>query len=73
MDEDEYGNKRPWVLESVSTDPTGLRVQVIVTVPPSAAWGVDTSEAAEFAQMTASRAITQIIASRKTQQERCPF
>ena len=68
--EDEY--RPPWVFEATSTDPTGLRVHVTVTVPPGAAWE-DVGECGEIAQMTASKAIAQARSNRKNCQERCPF
>lgn len=70
--EDEYGRAVPWVHEAIVTDPTGLRVHVTVTVPPTASWKTD-HETTEIAQMTATRAMTQLTTMRKTEQDRCPF
>lgn len=72
MHEDEHGAPIPWVHEAIITDPTGLRVHVMVTVPPRASWKTD-GETTEIAQMTATRAMTQLNTMRKTEQERCPF
>ncbi|WP_327029736.1 hypothetical protein OG989_04220 [Micromonospora sp. NBC_01740] len=58
----------PYVFESTVTQPDGIRVHVSISVPPDAAWK-DTPETAEVAQMTASRALAQINASK----ERVPF
>lgn len=57
-----------WEFESVITGPDGIRVRVTVTVPAGAAWR-DVGESAEIAQMTASRAMTQIAQCK----ERPPF
>jgi hypothetical protein len=70
--EDEYGRPVPWVYESTITDPTGLKVHVKVTVPGTAFY-FDSGECGEVVQMAATRAMTQITASRKAEQERCPF
>lgn len=66
-DEDGYLYE-PWVFESTATQPDGIRVQVSISIPPGAAWK-DVGETAEIAQMTASRAMTQI----HTCKERPPF
>lgn len=44
-----------WKFESVITNPSGVRVEVTVTVPLSNAWP-DVRETAEIAQMCANRA-----------------
>ena len=66
-DEDGYLYE-PWVFESTVTQPDGIRVQVVITVPIGTAWK-DVGETAEIAQMTATRALSQIT----TCKERPPF
>ncbi|MEV4767765.1 hypothetical protein [Micromonospora humida] len=65
--EDGYCDE-PWVFESAVTQPDGIRVQVVITVPPDAAWG-DVRETAEIAQMATNHALTQIDRCK----ERVPF
>lgn len=57
-----------WTFESTVARPDGTQVRVTVTVPTGSTWK-DIGDAAEIAQMTASRAMSQIVAN----QERCPF
>jgi hypothetical protein len=70
--EDEHGCPRPWVHEATITDPSGLRVQVTVTIPPAADWD-QSLEALEIAQMQAAAAAKHLRATRKEYQERAPF
>ena len=62
----------PYVFESTYTQPDGIRVQVVITIP-AGEWWKDVQEAGEIAQMTASRALTQINAQIKASNERVPF
>lgn len=65
-------DRRPWVFESTITDPTGLKVHVTVTAPPTADWD-NSLECAELAQMGAATTVRHIRKNRKADQERCPF
>ncbi|MFE7868816.1 hypothetical protein ACFUYE_00490 [Micromonospora humida] len=58
----------PYVFESTVTQPDGIRVQVVITVPSRAAWS-DVRETAEIAQMATNHALTQIDRCK----ERVPF
>ena len=58
-----------WTFESSITRPDGTRVHVTVAIPTGVGGWKDVGENVEIAQMTATRAMTQIIAN----QERCPF
>lgn len=58
----------PYVFETTTTQPDGIRVQVVITVPPGAAWK-DVPEAAEIAQAHATLTLAQI----NTLKERAPF
>lgn len=49
----------PWLFEHTVTQPDGIQVHVIVTVPIGAAWK-DVRETAEIAQMAANHALTHI-------------
>jgi hypothetical protein len=71
--EDEYG-RTPWLLEAATTDPTGVRVHVTVTVPAGHVWDDKAiGECAEIAQMTATRASNQISDSRLAAADKVPF
>ncbi|MGA4726267.1 hypothetical protein ACPB67_02505 [Micromonospora taraxaci] len=63
---------KPYVFESTYSQPDGIRVQVVITIPAETFWQ-DVQEAGEVAQMTASRALTQINGQIKAAQERVPF
>lgn len=67
---DDY--RLPWVHEATITDPTGLRVQVLVTIPPAANWD-RSDESTEIAQMQASQAMRHLTKLRKEHNEECPF
>jgi hypothetical protein len=69
---DEFDRPNTWTFDLKVTDPTGIQVQVIATVPSNHAWRVE-GECAEITQMTASRAMTQINAAIAAQNEKVPF
>lgn len=59
---------RVWEFRAAEARPDGVRVDVTIAVPAGITWK-DMRELAEVAQMTASRAMAQVIAS----SERPPF
>jgi hypothetical protein len=62
----------PYIFDARISDPTGLRIDVTITVPEPATWP-DVGDAAEIAQMAASRGLAQTRQARSNYYERPPF
>jgi hypothetical protein len=63
---------RPHVFTAQEIDPSGIRVTVTITVPQNGLWK-SLRDVSEFAQLTASRAMSQTLQSRQTSLEEPPF
>lgn len=58
-----------WTFESTVTDPNGIRVTAVITVPAEVAW-TSVMECSELSQMGAAQTAGRVL---KTMQEEPPF